>query len=97
MEILLISENKVRTYSNISTNTQTSYLLPAIREAQLDYELIIGTKLYNKLISLVESGDIQKEENYVYKNLWINPNIIYYTTQCQRYVLLPITILIILV
>lgn len=68
-EVLLISENKVRTYSNISTNTQTSYLLPAIREAQLDYELIIGTKLYNKLISLVESGDIQKEENYVYKNL----------------------------
>ena len=68
-DVLLISENKVRTYSNISTNTQTSYLLPAIREAQTDYELIIGSKLYNKIISLVENGDIKKEENYKYKNL----------------------------
>lgn len=68
-EVLLISENKVRTYSNISSNTQTKYLIPAIREAQIDYELIVGTELYNKLIELVENGDINADENYKYKVL----------------------------
>lgn len=68
-EILLVSENTVRKYSNISTNTQTHSLLPAIRFAHLEYELVVGTKLLNHLKELIETGDIELEENYKYKNL----------------------------
>ena len=70
--ILLVSENKVRSHSNISTNVQSHYVIPAIKEAQLQYELCVGTKLYNKIIELVESGDISLDENKVFKDLLDN-------------------------
>lgn len=68
-EVLLLSENKFRAMTNVSSNIQTKFVLSAIRESQMDYELVIGTELYNKLISLVETGDIVADENHKYKNL----------------------------
>lgn len=68
-EIFLISENTVRKYSNISTNTQSHTLLPAIRFAHLQLELILGTNLLYRLKELVESGEIEEDKNYKYKLL----------------------------
>lgn len=67
-EVFLISENGVRSTTNIDNNTQSKFLLSAIREAQeMGLQQIIGTPLLNKLKSLVESGDIRTPGNAIYK------------------------------
>ena len=71
--ILLISEDKVKTLSNLDNNVFGKWLLPAIREAQnINLQSIIGSCLYNHLLNLVESGDILLEENELYKDLLDN-------------------------
>lgn len=68
--ILLISPDFIRSTTNISNNLQDKYLHSAIREAtDIDYEEIIGTKMLNKLKSLVASGEIGDETNQKYKDL----------------------------
>lgn len=68
-EVYLISENNVRNRTNISSNINSKFLLSAIKEAQLEYECLIGTKLYNKLLNLVDNDSIKDEENTWYKEL----------------------------
>ena len=68
--ILLISEDTVKTHSNLNDNVWGKNLLPAIREAQDIYlQQIIGTCLYRRLMDLVDSGDIQETEYAPYKDL----------------------------
>lgn len=68
-EILLISENNVRANTNISSNVQSKYLISTIREAQLDLEEILGSRLYNKIIKLVKYDLIDDERFVSYKSL----------------------------
>ena len=70
LEILLTSENTVRSYSNLDCNTQSKFLLSAIRESQeVGLQSIIGTALLRKLKALVGSGEISQEGNEAYKDL----------------------------
>lgn len=69
-EVLLISPVFIRENSNVSTNIQDKFLLTAIREAtNIDFQTVVGTKMINKLKSLVEDGTIKNEENKYYKEL----------------------------
>lgn len=68
-DIYLISENFIRNKTNISTNVNSKFILSSIKEAQLEYEMLIGTSLYNKIVNLVDTDSIKDEENVNYKTL----------------------------
>lgn len=66
--IYFISEKTIKEYSNIDVNTDTHYLLPAIRESQdIDLQTIIGKFLYKKLQDMVADKTIDEPENEYYK------------------------------
>lgn len=79
-KVLLISEDMVRTYSEISDNVFGKSLLPAIRTSQDVYlEQYLGSCLYKKLLSLVGDGSISAVENEAYKDLldeYVQPYLI---------------------
>lgn len=69
-KILLVSEDYIRTYSNLNENVWGDYLLPAIREAQnIGLQSILGSCLYNTLLGMVDDGTIRNIENSAYKTL----------------------------
>ena len=71
--ILLISEDKIKTLTNINDNTFGKWLTPSIIEAQsINLQSIIGSCLYNQIVNLVETGNIGLEENVQYKDLLDN-------------------------
>lgn len=71
--ILLISEDKVKTLSNLDANVFGKWLLPSIREAQdINLQQIIGSCLYNYILTLVETGEIADDANAKYKDLLDN-------------------------
>lgn len=82
-DVLLISEDYIKSTTNISDNLANDYLLPSIKLAQdIELESTIGTKLLKKLQKLVFDNDISNEENYNYKLLldnYIQPYLAYCT------------------
>lgn len=69
-KVLLVSEDYIKTYSNLNDNVFGDYLLPSIREAQdMGLQTILGECLYNRILNLVDSGDIAENENAWYKAL----------------------------
>lgn len=69
-DILLCSEDVIKTYTNISDNVSGDYLLPAINVAQRsDLEEIIGSQLVRKLQELVAENTITYDENKQYREL----------------------------
>lgn len=83
MNVLLISEDKLRTYSSLNDNVYGKYILPSIKTAQdIELKQIIGSCLLNKLCDLVNDGTITATENSQYKYLldeYIQPYLIYIT------------------
>ena len=81
--ILLISEDTLKTYSNLNDNTFGKWILPAIRESQeMGLMPIIGECLYNKICELVADGSINDVLFSAYKDLLddkIQPYLIYKT------------------
>lgn len=70
---LFITEQQIRTYGGLETNLDTAFINNAIRESQdIKIQPITGTLLYNKLISLVETGDIDQSQYSNYKALLNN-------------------------
>ena len=68
--ILLISEDYVKTNSNLNDNVWGDYLLPAIREAEdIGLQSILGSCLYERILSLVDDGSIADSGNTAYKIL----------------------------
>ena len=69
--VLLISEQTLKKYTLINDNMDGVYILPAIQMAQnIDLDNAIGTKLCNKLKSLVMTGDITNNKDFAdYKKL----------------------------
>ena len=54
---LLISEAKVRQFTDINNNVDSSLLTNAIRTAQdIELQRVLGTILYNKIISDVDAA-----------------------------------------
>lgn len=79
--VLLTSEDYIKSTTNISENISGNYLLPAIKLAQ-DIELneAIGTNLLRYLQMLVGTSNINNEENAKYKYLldvYIQPYLSY--------------------
>lgn len=69
-KILLISEDYIKTNSNLNDNVWGEYLLPAIREAQdMGLQMIIGECLYHRILNLVDGGEIADSGNTAYKHL----------------------------
>ena len=66
----LISEAQIRNYTDIEDNIDSALIKNGIREAQdIKLQPIIGTLLYEKLQTLVDSGDITLGANSNYKTL----------------------------
>ena len=66
----LISEAQIRSYTDIDNNVDTALVKNGIREAQdIKLQPIIGTLLYEKLISLVDAGTMGDSANANYKTL----------------------------
>lgn len=78
--ILLISENVLKSYSYIGENVQANELRYAILTSQnVEIQETLGTKLYNKILNLVDNGDINLAGYSDYKDLldkYIQPTLI---------------------
>ena len=84
-DVLLISEDYIKSITNISDNIANDYLLPAIKLAQdIELESTIGTMLLEKIQELIYNNDISNQENEMYKLLldkYIQPYLAYCTIQ----------------
>lgn len=82
-QILLISEDYIKTYTSTTDNVAGDFITPSILIAQdLELEPTIGTELYNKIIDLVDNDTISNDENSHYKTLlddYIQPMVCHYT------------------
>ena len=68
--VLLISEDYIKTNSGLNENVWGSYLTPAIREAQdIKLQEILGSTLYKTLLEKVENGAIRNPLFKSYKTL----------------------------
>ena len=81
--ILLISEDTLKTYSHLNDNVWAKSLTPAIITAQDIYlQKFLGSCLYKKVLELVKSGEIRNENYAMYKELldsYITNFLIYQT------------------
>ena len=81
--ILLISEDTLKTYSHLNDNVWGKSLTPAIITAQDIYlQKFLGSCLYKKVLELVKSGEIRNENYVMYKELLDNyiANFLIYQT-----------------
>ena len=81
--ILLISEDTLKTYSHLNENIWGKSLTPAIITAQDIYlQKFLGSCLYKKVLELVKSGEIRNENYAMYKELLDNyiANFLIYQT-----------------
>lgn len=70
MNVYLISSDFIKSMTNVSDNLSDKYLQSAIRESQdEDLQSVLGTKLYEKIMSLVAAGSISDASNAVYKSV----------------------------
>ena len=68
--ILLTSEKFVKEVTNLSDNLSGKLLLPAIKEAQnFGLRNLVGNQIYNTLLNLVASKEIDNDANAAYKEL----------------------------
>jgi len=78
--VLFISEDMLRSNTELSNNLWSKSLLPAIRTAQdLYLQEYLGSCLYNKITELISTNTISEEENVQYKDLldeYITPYLI---------------------
>jgi hypothetical protein len=78
--ILLISENVLKSYSYIGENVQANELRYSILTSQnIEIQETLGTKLYNKILDLVDNNTINQAGNIHYKTLldkYIQPTLI---------------------
>lgn len=76
-EILLSSENFIKSVTNISDNVSNKYILTSLREAQeIGLKNILGDNLLEKLKTLVQGKSIDQQDNIMYK---------YLLNKCQYY------------
>ena len=82
-DVLLISEDYIKSITNISDNIAGNYLLPSIKLAQdIELESTIGTQLLEKIQELIYNNDISNQDNSMYKLLldnYIQPYLAYAT------------------
>lgn len=65
--VFLISEKTIKENSIVNNNVDTMYILPAIEFAQDEgLQSLIGTKLYNRLMDMVNDNTISTNTDYKY-------------------------------
>jgi hypothetical protein len=81
--VLLISEETLKTYTAIQNNVQSDELRFCILQSQtIQVQESLGTNLYDKMLHLVDTGDIYLSGNTKYKELldkYIQPTLISYS------------------
>ena len=81
--VLLISEQKLKDNTPITDNVDSSELRFAIQQSQaIQIQETLGTNLYEKILQLVDTGDINLAGNANYKSLldnYIQPTLIAYS------------------
>ena len=81
--VLLISEQKLKDNTSINENVDSSELRFSIQMAQnIFLQESLGTNLYEKILELVQTGDIELVGNLKYKELlnnFIQPMLIAYS------------------
>ena len=81
--ILLISEDTLKTHSSLNKNVWADNLSSVIKATQdVDLQRILGPCLYKKVLELVENGGIRNENYSIYKTLldeYITDYLIYQT------------------
>lgn len=79
--VILISETKIKSEGLLASNVSGELILSSIKIAQdQGLQPIIGTKLYKKILTLVEDGYIDDVGYEDYKNLlddYITPYLLY--------------------
>ena len=89
-DVLLCSEDIIKTYTNINDNTAGDYIQPAMYMAQHnDLEATIGTPLTRKIQELIGTNTIDDIDNEHYKEL-LDEYIIDYLAYATIVRLLPI-------
>ena len=75
--VLLISEQKLKTFTDIDLNVNTAVLLPFIQVAQQTViEYVLGAKYYKELLYQVSGGTLtQTNENFL--NYFVQPCLIW--------------------
>ena len=69
-DILFTSPEFIRSVTIVSDNLQDKYILSSIREAQdIDFQQVVGSRLYKKLKALVEDESITFEGMAYYREL----------------------------
>lgn len=64
--ILLISEDYIKTNSGLNDNVFGSYLTPAIRDAQdMGLQSIIGTSLYKSIMEEIDNDTLTEDNKYL--------------------------------
>lgn len=81
-KVLLISEDTLKTYTAINENVQSDELRFCILQAQdIFLQETLGTNLYETMLGLVDTDDINQPQYSNYKNLldrYIQPTLITY-------------------
>ena len=76
----LISETKLRSFSDINSNVDTELLRNAVRIAQdLEIQRIIGTLLYDSLMTQVDNGVFTDANYETLLNDYIQPSLLYWS------------------
>ncbi len=74
---LLISEAKVRAFTDLNESVDDSLMVNAIREAQdISIQPIIGTKLYNVIIEKIDNNSVSGSYQTLLDD-YIQPALIY--------------------
>lgn len=69
-DILFTTADFIRSVTIVSDNLQDKYILSSIREAQdIEFQQVIGTRLYNRLKMMVEDESILFDLNVHYREL----------------------------
>lgn len=69
-DILFTTADFIRSVTIVSDNLQDKYILSSIREAQdIEFQQVIGTRLYNRLKMMVEDESILFDFNVHYREL----------------------------
>lgn len=83
MNVLLISEDTLKSYTSLNDNCFGKNILPSVKTAQdIELQSIIGSCLYNALCSMVNDNSITAETSTQYKVLldeYIRPYLSYIT------------------
>lgn len=84
-EVLLINFEDILTYTQINGSVDRNKLSPHIYNSQILYlEPLLGSSLYEKLLSLVSNDAIETQVNTDYKTLlydYITPSLVFHTLE----------------